>query len=81
MLRVLPAWPISCEHNLTDLAQNRRAWIGHAACCLELACSEDVTREAWGHLTQGQRDAANAKASEAIATWESARAGGQRRLA
>ena len=25
MLRVLNAWPISCEHNLSDTGQNRKA--------------------------------------------------------
>lgn len=77
MLAVLKAWPISCEHNLSDIGQNRRAWIGHAACCLATGCPEDVTREAWGHLTEKQRDEANQKATEAIVTWENARATGQ----
>lgn len=77
MMRVIVAWPISCEHNLSDVGQNRRAWIGHAACCLETGCPEDVTREAWGHLSDQQRDAANQKATEAIVAWENSRAEGQ----
>lgn len=70
MLAVLNAWPISCEHNLSDLGQNRKAWIGHAACCLAIGCPEDITREAWGYLTEAQRVAANRKAAEAIMVWE-----------
>jgi hypothetical protein len=70
MLKVLDAWPVSCEHNLSDIGQNRKAWIGHAACCLAIGCPEDITREAWGYLTEEQRVAANRKASEAILTWE-----------
>ena len=70
MLNVLDAYPIACEHNLTDLGQNRRAWIGHAAVLLANQCPEDITRQAWGMLTQQQRDAANAVADEAIAEWE-----------
>lgn len=70
MLKVIEAFPIACEHNLTDLGQNRRAWIGHAAVFLANQCPEDIVREAWGLLTQHQRDDANAVADKAIATWE-----------
>lgn len=69
MLRVVREWPISCEHNLTDTGQNRRAWVGHAACCLETGAPEYLTREAWGHLTQDQMDRANARADQAIRCW------------
>lgn len=80
MLRVVREWPNSCEHNLTDLSQNRKAWIGHAAACLEIGVSEDVTREAWRHLSDDQRDAANAKATEAILAWENVHVHKQGRL-
>lgn len=72
MLRVILEWPISCEHNLTDTGQNRLAWLGHAACCLATGCPEDITRQAWGHLTQEQQDKANAKAQQAVDAWEAA---------
>jgi hypothetical protein len=74
MLRVLDEFPIACEHNLTDMAMNRRAWIGHAAVFLVLCCPEWVTREAWGMLTDQQRIDAEAKADEAIKEFELARA-------
>lgn len=74
MRRVIAEWPISCEHNLTDLGQNRKAWIGHAATALAIGCPEHITREAWGKLTQQQQDEANAQAQEAIEAWESAHA-------
>lgn len=70
MLQVLDAFPIACEQNLMDFGQNRQAWIGHAAVFLAFECPEDITREAWGHLTQQQRDEANAVADIAIARWE-----------
>jgi len=70
MLKVIKAWPVSCEHNLTDYGMNRKAWTGHAACCLALSIPEDITRSAWGRLTQLQQDQANAKAGEAIHAWE-----------
>lgn len=72
MLKVTKSWPISCEHNLTDLGQNRRAWIGHAAACLAHGIPEDITRSAWGLLSKQQQDDANEKAEQAIAAWESA---------
>ncbi len=74
MLRVLHFWPIACEQNLSDIGINRRAWVGHAACCLATGCPEDITREAWASLTQLQQDEANAKADEAIRLWEAKRA-------
>lgn len=77
MMRVTLEWPRSCEHNLTDIGQNRRAWIGHAAACLEIGCPEHVTRKAWGFLTQVQRDEANDQATQAILSWERKRLGGQ----
>ena len=70
MLRVAREWPYSCEHNLTDLSQNRRAWIGHAAVALAIQCPEDIVRSAWSNLTKPQQDQANAKADEAIRYWE-----------
>jgi hypothetical protein len=70
MLQIIQDWPFSCEHNLTCLSLNRRAWIGHAACCLAISAPEDITREAWAYLTQDQQDRANAKADEAIKKWE-----------
>jgi len=78
MLRVINEWPISCENALTDKNLNRRAWIGHAATALALACPEDITREAWGHLTNEQRTLANREADRAISIWEDARGAGER---
>jgi len=36
MLKVLDQWPYACEHNLSNRAINRQAWVGHAACCLAI---------------------------------------------
>lgn len=69
MLRVIVEWPISCENALTDSSLNQRAWIGHAACALAIGCPEDITREAWGHLTDEQRLLANNEADRALRCW------------
>ena len=70
MLRVTREWPYACEHNLTETAMNRRAWVGHAAACMAIECPEYLTRRAWWMLTQEQRDAADQQATEAIMQWE-----------
>lgn len=70
MQRVTIEWPNSCLNALTDQNLNRRAWIGHAACALALRCPEDITRQAWGHLTDEQRILANRQADRAIQSWE-----------
>lgn len=70
MKKVVKTWRYSCEHNLSNKTQNRRAWLGHAACALAFDCPEDIVREAWKHLTQEQRDAADAVAEETIKEWE-----------
>lgn len=73
MLRVVNEWPNSCENALTDMTLNRKAWVGHAACALALGCPEDITRQAWGHLTNEQRALANGQADRAISHWEMCR--------
>ena len=70
MQRVTKEWPNSCINALTDYNLNRKAWIGHAACALALRCPEDITRQAWGLLTDEQRILANRQASRAIQSWE-----------
>lgn len=73
LLRAVEEWPISCEHNLTDLTLNRAAWLWHAASYIATGASEEVTRSVWGTLTNEQRRVADAIAWEVVAEWESAR--------
>lgn len=72
MLRVQNEWKKSCEHNLTNTTQNRRAWIGHAACALAFGCPENIVREAWAYLSEDQQKEANDVADIAIKEWERA---------
>ena len=72
MMRVIKEWPISCENALTDFSLNRKAWVGHAAVALALGVPEEITRQAWGHLTSEQQLLANKEADRAIQTWEHA---------
>jgi hypothetical protein len=73
MLLVVENWPVSSEHNLSCKSLNRRAWVGHAACCYAIGVPEDITREAWGFLSNRQRKLANNQADIAIEEWEEKR--------
>lgn len=70
MVKVVNCWPVSCENWLTDYSVNRKAWVGHAACAMAINCPEKITREAWGLLTDEQRELANRQANRAIQMWE-----------
>lgn len=70
MMRVVRDWPVSCENALTDYTINRKAWIGHAAVALAIGVPENITRQAWGMLTNEQQRLANRQAEYAISTWE-----------
>jgi len=70
MIKVVEQWKYSCENHLTDQNINRRAWVGHAACAMALSCPEDLTRKAWGYLTDEQRFLADREADSAIELWE-----------
>jgi hypothetical protein len=70
MMRVVNEWEISCLNALTDYSINRKAWVGHAAVALALGIPEDITRLAWGKLTDEQRLLANKEAERAIQHWE-----------
>lgn len=72
MLAASQQWPFSCEHNLTAKSMNRRAWLGHAGCCLAVDSPEDLTRLAWHTLTTEQQVLADAAADDVIAIWEQA---------
>lgn len=64
------AWPYSAEHNLTCVALNRIAWVGHAGCCYAANCPEELTRLGWHTLTSAEQDEANRVAGEVVAEWE-----------
>lgn len=70
MRRVCVEWPISCENALTDPYINQKAWVGHAAVALAHGIPEDITRKAWGFLTDEQKLLANKEAERAIAAWK-----------
>jgi hypothetical protein len=66
---MLRDWPNAAEHNLTDMAQNRRAWVGQATCMHLAQVPEEATRQAWWTLTVAEQYTANQVADQAIAEW------------
>ncbi len=70
MFKVADNWKYSCEHNLTKLDTNRKAWIGHAAVAMAIQCPEDIVRQAWSFLSEQQQKDANNQALNAIKYWE-----------
>lgn len=70
MNRVINEWPFACEHFLSNLSINRKAWIGHAAVSIEIGITENITRMAWGYLTEKQQNDANLQAHFNILLWE-----------
>lgn len=80
MVRAIDEWPKSCEQNLRTPGLNRRAWMGHAGCCLGVRSSEDLTRLAWHTLNPSEQAEANAAADRAIAEWELRQRDGQLEL-
>lgn len=69
--KVLVEWPFSSEHNLSAKVQNRKAWMGWAACCVNHGSTEYATRNGWRYLTDSQKDIANYVAQCVIEEWES----------
>ena len=69
MKRVAREWPVSCQNALTDPHMNHKAWIGHAAVALAHNIPEDITRIAWGFLTDEQKYLANKEAEREVAAW------------
>jgi hypothetical protein len=63
-------WTHAAEQNLSNVARNRQAWLGQAACCFVHGAPEYITKLAWNNLTKEKQDAANAVADEVIQLWE-----------
>ena len=55
MRKVVASWPRTMLNNLTNKSINRRAFLGHCACCYKFKCPEYITRMAWHELTDMQR--------------------------
>ena len=70
MQKVVTEWVIATEQVLTNLEQNRKAWLGWCACFMYGGCHDEETRKAWGLMTEKARIRANEIADEVIKGWE-----------
>ena len=69
--RVFGEWPISTAVHLTDpRRKNYAAWVGQAACCLELQVPAIATRQGWHQMRQHEQEAANATAWQLVSKWK-----------
>lgn len=69
MMEVVFEWPRTMLHNLTNPSINRRAFLGHCACCFKIKCPEYITRQAWWILSEKQRNLADDIAEKTITHW------------
>lgn len=63
-------WKYCFETNLTNTNQNRRAWLGQAACSYCVGNEFNVTIMAWNALKKEQQDSANETANNMIKLYE-----------
>jgi len=70
MLSALRGWPKSMEAAFSTPMLNRRAYMGHAGCCVAVNAPEDLTRLAWHMLSPEEQAAANAAADQVIAQYQ-----------
>lgn len=59
MQNILKDWKFAVENNLSNRSQNRRAWLGAAACSYNHKCPEYLTRIAWSLLNNDVQKMAN----------------------
>lgn len=63
-------WPSATLHQMSNPDQNRRAWLGWAACMVNNLAPANATKVAWSNLSDAQRRAANHSAELVIFDWE-----------
>lgn len=66
--KVVEEWVFSCEHNLTNRAMNRIAWLGQAALAYKYKIPAKFST-GWSLLSEEQKQAANELALEFLNEW------------
>jgi lysine/ornithine N-monooxygenase len=66
---VIKEWENTMLHNLTNQSINKRAFLGHCACCFNSGCPEYIVRDAWKLLSDMQRLQADDIAQKHIDNW------------
>lgn len=70
LIEVTNNWVTATGVNLTNKGQNRRAWLGAAACMYKHNTPEYLTRIAWNLLNKEVQDSANLIAEKIIYEFE-----------
>jgi len=70
MQKVIDEWVYSCEHNLTNIALNRVAWLGQSACCLYAKIPYQITMENWRFVSDDKKIIACQIAEKLIKEYE-----------
>lgn len=66
---IIRDWPYSCEHNLTNDAMNRIAYLGQAACALLYNVPHNVSMGGYNLLTPEEQKAADKMAKKYLDMW------------
>lgn len=66
---IIRDWQFSCEHNLTNEAMNRIAWLGQASCALIYQVPSSVSMGGYNLLTKDEQQAADAMALKYLNIW------------
>jgi hypothetical protein len=66
---ILATWHYSCEHNLTNEALNRIAYLGQASCALIYNVPSNVSMSGFNLLSAEEQAAANAMAQKYLDLW------------
>lgn len=70
MQKVIDEWKYSCEHNLSNIALNRVAWLGQSACCLYAKIPYSITMENWRFVDEENKIIACEIAEKIIKEYE-----------
>ena len=66
---VVDNWKYSMEHNLSNPAINKIAYIGQSACCNYAGIPNSITMECWSKLSKEVQECANKNAIDSINRW------------
>jgi hypothetical protein len=70
MKKMSSDWVVSTKVNLTNINQNRRAWLGAVSCNYNHSCNESLVRLAWSLIDFTDQEKANKIADQFIIEYE-----------
>lgn len=70
MMKAINEWVNSCEHNLTNPAMNKIAYLGQSACCIYAGVGSQITMTSWSLLTKEVQQRSNEIAKEVLTIWK-----------